>query len=120
MRKGYVLIALVPDTEQQIVKCNDRHHTSICDKEQPQSLLTTYMYEDAVIYPVVVVNVDGITCRALLDTGTGSAYASAALGKRLGKQPSRTEHKRKDMMMCSTTQKIEQCDVKISNIRGKF
>ena len=54
-------------------KCNGRHHTSICDKEDPQLLLTTY--EDAVIYPVVVVNVDGIKCRALLDTGAGSACA---------------------------------------------
>ena len=87
-------------------KCNGRHHASICDKEHPQLLLTTY--EDAVIYPVVVVNVDGIKCRALLDTGAGSAYASAVLIKHLGKQPSRTEHKRIDMMMCSATQKKER------------
>ena len=99
-------------------KCNGRHHPSICDKEHPQLLVTTY--EDAVIYPMVVVNVDGIKCRALLDTGAGSAYASAVLIKHLGEQPSRTEHKRIDMMMCSTTQKIEQYDVNISNTRGKF
>ena len=65
---------------------------------------------------------DGITCRALLPRGAGSAYASAALIKHLGKQLSRTEHKRIEMMMCSTTQKIEQYDMKISNTctRGKF
>ena len=65
---------------------------------------------------------DGITCRALLARGAGSAYASAALIKHLGKQLSRTEHKRIEMMMCSTTQKIEQYDMKISNTctRGKF
>ena len=63
---------------------------------------------------------DGITCRALLARGAGSA--SAALIKHLGKQLSRTEHKRIEMMMCSTTQKIEQYDMKISNTctRGKF
>ena len=55
----------------------------------------------------IVVNVDGITSRALLARGAGSAYASATLIKHLGKQPSRTEHKRIEMMMCSTTQKIE-------------
>ena len=76
--------------------------------------------EGAVIYPVVVVMVDGIKCRALLDTGAGSSYASAALVKRLGKQPSRTELKRIDMLMCSTTQKIEQYEAKISSVRGKF
>ena len=99
-------------------KCSGRHHTSICDRESQQMLLATG--EGAVIYPVVVVNVNGITCRALLDTGAGSPYASAALIKRLGKEPARTQHKRIDMMMCSTTQKIEQYDVKISSIRGTF
>ena len=66
-----------------------RHHTSICDKESQQMLLTTG--EGVVIYPVVVVIVDGIKCRALLDTAAGSLYSSAALVKPLGKQPSRTE-----------------------------
>ena len=80
-------------------KCNGRHHTSICDKEPQQLLLTRF--EDEVIYPVVVVNVNGImACRALLDTGTGSSYASATLVKHLGKQPARTECKRIYMMLC--------------------
>lgn len=99
-------------------KCNGRHHTSICDKEPQQLLLTTF--EDEVIYPVVVVNVNEITCRALLDTGAGSSYASATLVKHLGKEPARTECKRIDMMLCSTNHKIAQYDVSISSIRGKF
>ena len=74
----------------------------------------------AVIYPVIVVDVDGIKCRALLDTGAGSSYASAALIKEIGKQLSRTEQKRIDTMMCSTNQKIYQYDVKISSIVGDF
>ena len=99
-------------------KCNGRHHTSICDRDSQQMLLATG--EGAVIYPVVVVDVHGIKCRALLDTGAGSSYASAALIERLGKQPSRMERKRIDMMMCSTNQKIYQYDVKISSIVGDF
>ena len=99
-------------------KCNSRHHTSICDRDSQQMLLATG--EGAVIYPVVVVNVDSIKCQALLDTGAGSSYASAALIKQLGKQPSRMEHKRIDTMMCSTNQKIYQYDVKISSIVGDF
>ena len=89
VRKGYVLIALVSDTEQQsvvsreVASFNGRHHTSICDKEQPQLLLTTC--EDAVIYPVMVVNVDGKqSCQALLDSGAGSVYALAAKIKEVG------------------------------------
>ena len=76
--------------------------------------------EGAVIYPVAVVDVYDIKCRALLDTGARSSYASAALVKRLGKKPSRVNHKRIDMMMCSTNQKIQQYDVKISNVVGDF
>ena len=36
-----------------------------------------------VVYLVVVVDVDGIRFRALLDTGGGSSYASAALISKL-------------------------------------
>ncbi|PFX34964.1 Uncharacterized protein K02A2.6 [Stylophora pistillata] len=93
-------------------KCNGRHHTSICDRDSQQMLLATG--KGAVIYPVIVVDVDGIKCRALLDTGAGSSYASAALIKEIGKQLSRMEQKRIDTMTCSTNQKIYQYDVKIS------
>jgi hypothetical protein len=33
----------------------------------------------SVCYPVVVVEINGIKCCALLDTGAGSSYASSAL-----------------------------------------
>lgn len=35
--------------------------------------------ENLVIHANVVLKVNNVTCRALLDTGTGSSYASAAL-----------------------------------------
>ena len=57
-------------------------------------MLVTGDHEGSVIYPVVVV--DGIKCRALLDTGAGSShmYMSAALVKRLNKLPEHAEHNR--------------------------
>ena len=42
-------------------------------------MTATSVGKTAVIYPVVVVKVQGVKCRALLDTGAGSSYASAAL-----------------------------------------
>ena len=66
-------------------------------------------HEGSVIYPVVVVVVDGIKCRALLDTGAGSSYASAALVERLNKRPTHIEHKQIEMMLCSTIQKVQSC-----------
>ena len=72
------------------------------------------------MYPTVVVEVEGITCRALLDTGAGSSYASATLIEKLNKKPDHKEYKRIKMMMTSTSQKIEMYEVQISNIKGDF
>ena len=59
-----------------------RHRTSICDRDQTDSrrqTLMTAIENNEGILPVVMVKVDGITCRALIDTGAGSSYASAKL-----------------------------------------
>jgi hypothetical protein len=86
--------------------------------QQQQMMLATA--NGRVIYPVVVVMVDGVKCRALLDTGAGSSYISADLVKLLRKKPNKTEYKRIDMMLCSTIQKIESYIVKVSNVQGTF
>ena len=39
----------------------------------------TKVGDGPVVYPVVVVEVAGIRCRALLDSGAGSSYGSAFL-----------------------------------------
>ena len=51
--------------------CDARNHTSICDKKPEQVLLATG--EQGVIYPIIIVRVNGVKCRALLDTGAGSS-----------------------------------------------
>lgn len=103
-------------------RCGSRHHTSICDRlpSNNQMMLVTGDQESSVIYPVVVVVVDGIKCRALLDTGAGSSYVSAALVKRLNKRPTHVEHKQIEMMLCSTIQKVQSYTVKVASVDGKF
>ena len=77
-----------------------KHHTSICndrnnEKEQETSTKSSgeqplFVTKDIqVVYPVVVVNLDGIKCRALLDTGAGGSYISSSLANRLKKNPLR-------------------------------
>lgn len=103
--------------------CNRRHHTSICPgkvPEQPPEPMLVATGKGSVTYPVVVVDVGGIHCRALLDTGAGSSYASAALLHRLGKQPVRREYKRIEMMMQASNREIEIHDVVISSLTGEF
>ena len=55
--------------------------------------------KSSVTYPLVVVEVCGIRCRALPDTGAGSSYASAALLGRKGKQLVRKEFRNIEMLM---------------------
>ena len=74
----------------------------------------------SVTYPVVIVSVGGIHCRALLDTGAGSSYVSAALLDYMGKQPVRREFKRIEMMMQASNREIEIYNVVISSLTGEF
>ena len=80
--------------------CHLRHHTSICDgKNENQNdkhssgdknLMTDGTSGEG-IFPVVVIKVNGITCRALIDSGTGSSYASANLISTLKIKPSEVD-----------------------------
>ena len=98
--------------------CSGKHHTSTCDKAPDKMLTATG--EGTVTYPVVVAVVNGVKCRALLDTGTGSCYVSEALVRHLGKKPVRREHRRIDMMMHSTKKLVKIYDVNIVNLKGDF
>lgn len=104
-------------SKKTCINCNQNHHSSICEKSSCKTLGMASSEENAVTYPVVVVLVDGIKCRALLDTGAGSSYASASLLKLLKKTAIRKETKTIEMMMNSTTKKIEVFKVKIENIK---
>ena len=76
--------------------------------------------EGSVIYPVVVVKVNNIPCRALLDTGAGSSYASSALLGKLNLRRIRRETKRIELMMHSTTRKIDVFEIGINDVSGDF
>ena len=69
---------------------------------------------------MVVVDVGGIQCQALLDTGAGSSYASAALLDRLGKQPVRKEFRRIELMLSTTEREIKVHKVVIKSLPGDF
>ena len=103
--------------------CGSKHHTSICerpkggDQQTDQIMMTT---EGSVTYPVVVVKVNGIKCRALLDTCAGSAYASSTLIDRLDIDVSRKETRTIEMLMHTANRKIEVYKFKITNVEESF
>lgn len=57
---------------------------------------------------------------ALLDTGTGSSYLSAALVEQVNKCPMHVDHKQIKMMLCSTFQKVQSYTVKVASVDGTF
>ena len=99
--------------------CQKRHHTSICDRRQSAPLLTA-TNQRAVIHPVVILQVDGVSCRALLDTGSSSSYISTKLSSMINKPPVRQECKSIEMMLQKTVKKIDVYDASLSDIDGKF
>ena len=82
-------------------------------------MLKTAAGKGSVIHPVIVVNANGIKCRALLDSGAGSSYASAALLDRSKKHPIRREPRR--IQMIHTVNKMSKVyDLEFSNLKGDF
>ena len=51
------------------------------------------------VFPVVVVRVNGVKCRALIDSGAGSSYASAKLIDTLKLKPTESKTSRIDMLI---------------------
>ena len=80
----------------------------------------TSLGNSTVIYPVVIVEVQGVRCRALLDTGAGSSYASAALIDHLKIRPHQREVRQIEMMMGVVTKPVELFNVKISSLKRDF
>ena len=90
-------------------------HTSICDSDQrSEGLLTPHLCKTEVVYPVVLVNVNGIKTRALLDTGAGSSYASTKLINALHMKPAETQTKQIEMILGSMTTDVEIYNVSVN------
>ena len=113
------------DSKNNCKHCNKRHHSSICEEKKGKPLdgkTQTMMTgeESKVVYPVVVVYVNGIKCRALLDTGAGSSYISSYLLELLNIKPLRQETKTIEMMLTSMNKRVEIYDVTIENLEKTF
>ena len=72
------------------------------------------------VFPVVVVKVNGVECRALIDSGAGSSYASAKLIETLGLRPTETKTSRIDMLMTSQLTRLEIYKVKIQSVGSDY
>ena len=101
--------------------CSKRHHTSICDQSQFKGeKMMSACNDDKVVHPIVVVKVGGIECRALIDSGAASSYASAKLLDKLGKQPTDVNYKKVEMLMATTTTRMEVHKATVASKTGDY
>eukprot|EP00794_Sanderia_malayensis_P001494 gene1494-biopygen1238 len=112
--------ASVCESKGSCRNCKGKHHTSVCDKAQREAEVLLVTGEQSVIYPVVIVKVEGVTCRALLDTGAGSSYVSNKLIEIIKKKPIKEESRQIDMMMSSVTKTIEIYEVELKNLKETY
>ena len=68
--------------QNSLKKCGKRHHTSICDSngesDNGDVVMTTGEKSEG-IFPIVVVELNGVRCKTLIDSGAGSSNTSAKL-----------------------------------------
>ena len=104
-------------------RCKQRHHPSICDqptRPADEGAATTAAHVgEKVCHPVVIIKVNGVKCRALLDTGATGSYISAFLVNLLKVKPSRTLTRGIKTIMGLVTKRIETYDVKIRDTLEK-
>ena len=81
-------------------------------------LLTTNT--SLVTYPVLVIEVEGVKYRALIDTGAGSSYASSKPMHNINKEPIRRETKRIETLMHSVVKKTKVYQFEIGYINQEF
>ena len=109
-------------------QCHKRHHTSICETPTQESnqptpargvALTTNQTGEG-LFPVIVIEVNGIKCRALIDSGAGSSYVSAKLIELLRVKPTEVQTKTIDMLMTSKVAKLEVYDLQLQAVNYQF
>ena len=101
--------------------CQGKHHSSICPKRsevEKEPMMAAS--ETDVIYPTIVVKVNGVKCRALLDTASGSDYASSALIKTAKLEKVDTKHKEIEMMFGKVVKDVGIHEAKLTSTNGKF
>ena len=97
--------------------CKGKNHSSICDKITTTVLTTSSC---SVTCPVVLIEIEGVKYRALIDTGAGGSYISSTLINHINKKPIRTETKEIETLIRTNTRKIKIYSVRTEDINCEF
>ena len=80
--------------------------------------LTATQEGEKVCHPIVLVNLNGVICRALLDTGATASYASGYILDRLNLVPSRTLTRRIQTIVDIVTKRTETYNAQVCDTKG--
>lgn len=72
------------------------------------------------LFPVLVIEVNGIKCKALINSGAGSSYVSARLIELLHLKPTDDQTKTIDMLMSSKLARLEVYDLQLKSVNHQF
>ena len=72
------------------------------------------------VYPIALVEINGIKTHALLDTRARRSYASTKLVNALNKKPKEVKTKRIEIMLTSSTTRVKTYSANIKSMDGKF
>ena len=107
--------------------CERKHHTSLCDKppkQPPESrepgMTASQIGQSSVIHPVVVVKVNGLKFRALLDSGASHSYVSSKFVSLVKPEQKSSSVRQIAMLMGTTTKRLKTYDVDINSVNGDF
>ena len=106
--------------------CERKHHTSLCDKppKQPETrepgMTASQIGQASVIHPVVVVKVNGLKFRALLDSGASHSYVSSKFVSLVKPEQKTSSVRQIAMLIGVTTKKLKTYDVDIHSVNGAF
>ena len=98
--------------------CTGERHSDREIRQSEPGMTTTNI--NSVIHPVIVIKVEGVKCRALLDTGSSSNYISSTLLGLIKKSPVRQEHKLIETLLGTSERSINVYDVEISDVKEKL
>ena len=73
-----------------------------------------------VVHPVVVIKVNGVKCRALVDTGASSCYALAKLVDELKIKPHNVKYQKVEILMATSTSRMETYKTTIASMSSDY
>lgn len=101
-------------------KCNGRHHTSICDKENSTVLsVFTPVAKELALPAIIPMKIQGLTLWAYLDTGSGRNFISSEAAKQLKLTPNRHETRQMIMLNGTKQQSMPVFCVAMDSLDGK-